>query len=215
MRLRNVKNKEEILKNTTYLITNPEEYKSIWNKLFGNNHKLYIEVGMGKGDFIIENAKRYPDINFIGIEKYDSVIARAIEKANLEELPNLKLVRMDANHIDEAFSKEVDLIYLNFSDPWPKKRHAKKRLTSEIFLSKYANIFTGDNKIIMKTDNTGLFEYSLESLSQYGYIIEKVSLDLHNSDIENNIETEYEKKFSSKGNNIYYLEVKKIVNKDK
>ena len=215
MRLRNVKNKEEILKNTTYLITNPEEYKSIWNKLFGNNHKLYIEVGMGKGDFIIENAKRYPDINFIGIEKYDSVIARAIEKANLEELPNLKLVRMDANHIDEAFSKEVDLIYLNFSDPWPKKRHAKKRLTSEIFLSKYANIFTGDNKIMMKTDNTGLFEYSLESLSQYGYIIEKVSLDLHNSDIENNIETEYEKKFSSKGNNIYYLEVKKIVNKDK
>lgn len=215
MRLRNVKNKEEILKNTTYLITNPEEYKSIWNKLFGNNHKLYIEVGMGKGDFIIENAKRYPDINFIGIEKYDSVIARAIEKANLEELPNLKLVRMDANHIDEAFSKEVDLIYLNFSDPWPKKRHAKKRLTSEIFLAKYANIFTGDNKIIMKTDNTGLFEYSLESLSQYGYIIEKVSLDLHNSDIENNIETEYEKKFSSKGNNIYYLEVKKIVNKDK
>ena len=215
MRLRNVKNKEEILKNTTYLITNPEEYKSIWNKLFGNNHKLYIEVGMGKGDFIIENAKRYPDINFIGIEKYDSVIARAIEKANLEELPNLKLVRMDANHIDEAFSKEVDLIYLNFSDPWPKKRHAKKRLTSEIFLAKYANIFTGDNKIMMKTDNTGLFEYSLESLSQYGYIIEKVSLDLHNSDIENNIETEYEKKFSSKGNNIYYLEVKKIVNKDK
>ena len=215
MRLRNVKNKEEILKNTTYLITNPEEYKSIWNKLFGNNHKLYIEVGMGKGDFIIENAKRYPDINFIGIEKYDSVIARAIEKANLEELPNLKLVRMDANHIDEAFSKEVHLIYLNFSDPWPKKRHAKKRLTSEIFLAKYANIFTGDNKIIMKTDNTGLFEYSLESLSQYGYIIEKVSLDLHNSDIENNIETEYEKKFSSKGNNIYYLEVKKIVNKDK
>ena len=215
MRLRNVKNKEEILKNTTYLITNPEEYKSIWNKLFGNNHKLYIEVGMGKGDFIIENAKRYPDINFIGIEKYDSVIARAIEKANQEELPNLKLVRMDANHIDEVFSKEVDLIYLNFSDPWPKKRHAKKRLTSEIFLAKYANIFTGDNKIIMKTDNTGLFEYSLESLSQYGYIIEKVSLDLHNSDIENNIETEYEKKFSSKGNNIYYLEVKKIVNKDK
>ncbi len=215
MRLRNVKNKEEILKNTTYLITNPEEYKSIWNKLFGNNHKLYIEVGMGKGDFIIENAKRYPNINFIGIEKYDSVIARAIEKANLEELPNLKLVRMDANHIDEVFSKEVDLIYLNFSDPWPKKRHAKKRLTSEIFLAKYANIFTGDNKIIMKTDNTGLFEYSLESLSQYGYIIEKVSLDLHNSDIENNIETEYEKKFSSKGNNIYYLEVKKIVNKDK
>ena len=215
MRLRNVKNKEEILKNTTYLITNPEEYKSNWNKVFNNNNKLYIEVGMGKGDFIIENAKRYPDINFIGIEKYDSVIARAIEKANLEELPNLKLVRMDANKIDEAFNKEVDLIYLNFSDPWPKKRHAKKRLTSEVFLKKYDSIFKNDKTIIIKTDNMGLFEYSLESLSQYGYTIEKISLDLHNSDIENNIETEYERKFSLKGNNIYYLKVKMIVNKDK
>lgn len=215
LRLRNVKNKEEILKNTTYLITNPEEYKSKWNKVFNNNNKLYIEVGMGKGDFIIENAKRYPDINFIGIEKYDSVIARAIEKANLEELPNLKLIRMDANKIEEAFDKEVDIIYLNFSDPWPKKRHTKKRLTSEVFLNKYDKVFKGDNKIIMKTDNMGLFEYSLESLSQYGYTIEKVYLDLHNSDIENNIETEYEKKFSSKGNNIYYLEVKKIVNIEK
>jgi tRNA (guanine-N7-)-methyltransferase len=217
MRLRNVKNKEEILKKTTYLITEPKEYKSKWNSVFNNNNnnKIYIEVGMGKGDFIIENAKRYPDINFIGIEKYDSVIARAIEKSNQEELPNLKLVRMDANVIDEVFDKEVDVLYLNFSDPWPKKRHAKKRLTSEVFLNKYEKIFTGDNIIIMKTDNMGLFEYSLESLSNYGYIFEKVSLDLHNSDIENNIETEYEKKFSSKGNNIYYLRVKKIVNKEK
>ncbi len=215
LRLRNVKNKDEILKNTTYLITDPKEYKSKWNDVFNNHNKIYIEVGMGKGDFIIENAKRYPNINFIGIEKYDSVIARAIEKANLEELPNLKLVRMDANFIEEAFYKEVDLIYLNFSDPWPKKRHAKKRLTSEVFLNKYDTIFKSEPYIIMKTDNMQLFEYSLESFSKYGYTIEKVSLDLHNSDIENNIETEYEKKFSSKGNNIYFLEVKKIVNKSK
>jgi len=215
LRLRNVKNKEEILKNTTYLITDPVEYKSKWSSVFNNDNKIYIEVGMGKGDFIIENAKRYPNINFIGIEKYDSVIARAIEKANLEELPNLKLVRMDANFIDDAFSNEIDLLYLNFSDPWPKKRHAKKRLTSEVFLKKYDSIFKNNPHIVMKTDNMHLFEYSLESFSKYEYIIEKVSLDLHNSDIENNIETEYEKKFSSKGNNIYFLEVKKIVNKSK
>ncbi len=215
LRLRNVKNKEEILENTTYLEKEPESNIGKWKDVFGNKNDIHIEIGMGKGDFIIEMALTHPDINFIGIEKYSSVLARAIEKLYDKEIPNLRLIRMDANYIEKVFDKEVDTIYLNFSDPWPKKRHAKKRLTSEIFLAKYANIFTGDNKIIMKTDNTGLFEYSLESLSQYGYIIEKVSLDLHNSDIENNIETEYEKKFSSKGNNIYYLEVKKIVNKDK
>ena len=215
MRLRNVKNKEEILKNTTYLVLNPEDYKSKWNKLFNNSNPIYIEIGMGKGDFIIENATRYQDINFIGIEKYDSVIARAIEKLNDKELPNLKLVRMDARLIEEVFDHEIDLIYLNFSDPWPKKRHAKKRLTSEVFLDKYKSIFKGDNSIIMKTDNMNLFEYSLESFSQNGYIIEKISLDLHNSDIENNIETEYEKKFSSKGFNIYYVAVKKVVNNSK
>ena len=215
MRLRNVKNKEEILKNTTYLVLNPEEYKSKWGKLFDNNNPIYIEIGMGKGNFIIENAMTYPDINFIGIEKYDSVMARAVEKLYDKELPNLKLIRMDANKIEEVFDHEIDLIYLNFSDPWPKKRHAKKRLTSEVFLNKYKNIFKNDNKIIMKTDNTNLFEYSLESFSQNGFIIEKVSLDLHNSDIENNIETEYEKKFKSKGYNICYVAVKKIVNNSK
>jgi tRNA (guanine-N7-)-methyltransferase len=215
MRLRNVKNKEEILKNTTYLVNNPEEYKSKWSNLFNNSNPIHIEIGMGKGDFIIENAINYPDINFIGIEKYDSVIARAIEKLNDKELPNLRLIRMDATKIEDVFSNEIDLIYLNFSDPWPKKRHAKKRLTSNIFLDKYKSIFKNDNIIIMKTDNMNLFEYSLESFSQNGYIIEKISLDLHNSDIENNIETEYEKKFASKGCNIYYVAVKKVVNNSK
>ena len=211
LRLRNVKNKEEILKNTTYLEIEPNLNKSKWNKVFGNNNPVHIEIGMGKGDFIIENALRYPNINFIGIEKYDSVIARAIEKLNDKELPNLRLIRMDARLIDEVFDKEIDVLYLNFSDPWPKKRHAKKRLTSDIFLDKYKNIFKKDNIIIMKTDNQNLFEYSLESLSRNGFILEKVSLDLHSSDIENNIETEYEKRFVAKGNNIYYVYAKRLV----
>jgi tRNA (guanine-N7-)-methyltransferase len=166
---------------------------------------------MGKGDFIIENALRYPNINFIGIEKYSSVLARAIEKLHDKELPNLRLIRMDANFIEDVFDKEIDTIYLNFSDPWPKKRTAKRRLTSDVFLDKYKNLFKKDHNIIMKTDNMNLFEYSLESFSRNGYILEKVSLDLHSSDIENNIETEYEKKFVAKGNKIYYVNAKKLV----
>ncbi len=211
MRLRNVKNKEEILNSTTYLEKEPESNKGKWKEVFNNSNDIHIEIGMGKGDFIIENALTYPNINFIGIEKYDSVIARAIEKLNDKELPNLRLIRMDANKIDEVFDKEISEIYLNFSDPWPKKRHAKKRLTSEVFLEKYKKLFKGDISITMKTDNMHLFEYSLESLSKNGFILEKVSLDLHNSDIENNIETEYEKKFVAKGNNIYYLKAKMVV----
>ena len=211
MRLRNVKNKEEILNNTTYLEIDPNSNKGKWETIFNNNNPIHIEIGMGKGDFIIENAIRYPNINFIGIEKYSSVLARAIEKLNDKELPNLRLIRMDANFIEDVFSKEIDVIYLNFSDPWPKKRTAKRRLTSDIFLEKYKTIFKKDHIIIMKTDNMHLFEYSLESLSRNGYVLEKVSLDLHNSDIENNIETEYERKFVLKGNNIYYVYAKKLV----
>ena len=211
MRLRNVKNKEEILNNTTYLEIDPNSNKGKWETIFNNNNPIHIEIGMGKGDFIIESAIRYPNINFIGIEKYSSVLARAIEKLNDKELPNLRLIRMDANFIEDVFSKEIDVIYLNFSDPWPKKRTAKRRLTSDIFLEKYKTIFKKDHIIIMKTDNMHLFEYSLESLSRNGYVLEKVSLDLHNSDIENNIETEYERKFVLKGNNIYYVYAKKLV----
>ena len=211
MRLRNVKNKDEILNSTDYLEITPNENKSKWNKVFGNNNPIHIEIGMGKGDFIIENAIRYPNINFIGIEKYSSVLARAVEKLYDKELPNLRLIRMDANFIEDVFDKEIDTIYLNFSDPWPKKRTAKRRLSSDMFLNKYKNLFKKDHNIIMKTDNMNLFEYSLESFSRNGYVLEKVSLDLHSSDIENNIETEYEKKFVSKGNKIYYVNAKKLV----
>lgn len=208
MRLRNVKNKEEIISKCKILISNPNKLKGNWNKEFGNNNPLYIEIGMGKGDFIIENAKRYPNINFIGIEKYDSVIVRAIEKLP-EDINNLRFVRMDARNIQDIFSKEVDRIYLNFSDPWPKDRHARRRLTSPEFLSRYEALFKNNRVIYQKTDNRQLFEFSIKSLVDNGYKIEDISLDLHNSNYENIIMSEYEKKFVKNNNTIYYLVAKK------
>lgn len=208
MRLRNVKNKEEILNSSNKLIKEPTKYKGSWQKLFKNDNPIHIEIGMGKGDFIIENAIKHPNINFIGIEKFDSVMARAIEKVP-NDLNNLYLIRMDALIIDEVFSKEIDVIYLNFSDPWPKNRHTSRRLSSRIFLEKYDNIFKKDKVIIQKTDNINLFEYSVVSLSTYGYKIEEIYLDLHNHEDLDNIETEYEKKFSKKGIKILYLKARK------
>ena len=210
MRLKNVKGANEIIIKGKYYVDDPFSYIGSWKKVFGNNNPIYIEIGMGKGDFIIENAKRYPNINFIGIEKYDSVIVRAIQKSNELELNNLKIVRMDAKNLDQIFDREIDLIYLNFSDPWPKERHAKRRLTSPNFLAIYDKVFKNDNKIIMKTDNIDLFNYSVDSLSNYGYkIIELTNnLDCLNED---NIMTEYEKKFFNKGIKINKLvAVKKI-----
>ena len=198
MRLKNVKGANDIIVKGIYYIDNPSIYKGKWNKLFNNNNPIYIELGMGKGDFIINNAIKYPNINFIGIEKYDSVIVRAIQKSNELELNNLKLIRLDVINIDTIFDKEIDKIYLNFSDPWPKERHAKRRLTSNIFLDKYSKIFKNNYIIEMKTDNIDLFNYSVESLKNYGYVIEYITNDLHSENIDN-IETEYEHKFSSKG----------------
>lgn len=202
MRLRNVKNKEEILNKSKIFITNPEEYIGKWNKVFNNDNEIHIEIGMGKGSFIIEMARRYPNINFIGIEKYDSVIVRALEK--IDYLDNLRIVRMDASLINYSFYNEVSRIYLNFSDPWPKKRHALRRLTSPVFLEKYDSIFSGDSVIYQKTDNRSLFEYSLISLSEYGYVLKELSLDLYKlEDLSFNVPTEYEIKFNSKGQPIY------------
>ena len=209
MRLKNVKGANDIIIKGLYYIDNPSIYKGKWNKLFNNNNPIYIELGMGKGDFIINNALKYPNINFIGIEKYDSVIVRAIQKSNELELNNLKLIRLDVINIDNIFDKEIDKIYLNFSDPWPKERHAKRRLTSNIFLDKYSKIFKDDYIIEMKTDNIDLFNYSVESLKDYGYNIEYITNDLHNENIDN-IETEYEHKFSSKGIKINKFIAKKV-----
>ena len=209
MRQRNVKNKKEIINSSKYIISNPKEYQGKWKKLFNNDNPIYIEIGMGKGDFILENALRYPNINFIGIEKYDSIMALAIKKIEKFDLANLKLIRMDALSINEVFQNEIDIIYLNFSDPWPKERHAKRRLTSNQFLEKYNNLFKKEKVIEMKTDNRSLFEFSLISFNNNGYLIEDISLDLHHSNHENNIMTEYEKKFSQENNCIYYVKVVK------
>ena len=209
MRLKNVKGADKVIEASNFVILNPNDYKGKWNKVFGNNNPIHIEIGMGKGDFIIGMAKLYPNINFIGIEMYDSVIVKAVKKLEDERINNVKLIRMDARLIEDVFYKEIDLIYLNFSDPWPKNRCAKRRLTHERFLNRYENIFKNKKIIYMKTDNIDLFAFSIESLSDFGYKLKNVSLDLHNSDFENNVMTEYEKKFSSKGVKINRLEAYK------
>lgn len=205
MRLKKVKNAKEKIEESQYIVLNPKEYRGKWSTLFDNQNPIHIEIGMGKGKFIIENAKRYPDINFIGIEKFDSVIVRAVEKLEDEELPNIKLIRMDALEITDVFDYEIDTIYLNFSDPWPKKRHTNRRLSSPIFLAKYDTLFSSMKTIIMKTDNRGLFEYSIMSIANYGYQLEEISLDLYQDDVKDNIPTEYEDRFANKGFQIYKL----------
>ena len=208
MRLRNVKNAREILENSKYFIKDYKNYKGNFNKIFNNDNEIRIEIGMGKGTFITTLAKENPDINFIGIEKYESVLVRGIQKANEMDLPNLRMICCDAKELNEVFEHEINTIYLNFSDPWPKKRHSDRRLTSHIFLKVYDDIFKDKKTIIQKTDNINLFAYSISSLSTYGYTLNKVSLDLHNEDIKN-IKTEYEDKFSSQGYKINYLEATK------
>ena len=206
MRLKNIKGAKEYIEKSPYIIDNPEKYRGKYNTLFDNNNELHLEIGMGKGNFIIEMAKKYPKINFIGIEMFDSVILRAVQKLENENLPNLKLIRYDATNIEKIFDKEINTLYLNFSDPWPKNRHEHRRLTSKRFLERYDKIFKGENHIIQKTDNRKLFEFSLISYVDYGYKINNLSLNLHEDKIDN-VETEYEKKFSSLGMPIYMIEI--------
>ncbi len=206
MRLKNVKNAKDIINSGKYYLSDIKNYKGNWNNYFNNNNPIYIEIGMGKGKFIIENAIKYPNINFIGIEKFDSVIARAIQKSNEYELDNLVLIRMDAIDVDSIFDHEIDKIYLNFSDPWPKARHEKRRLTSRNFLEKYDNIFKKDKLIEMKSDNIDLFDFSISSLEEYGY---KIIYKTNNLSDEDNILTEYEEKFRNKNIKINKLIAKK------
>lgn len=209
MRLKNVKNASNIINESKYVIKDFKNNKGKWDKEFKNNNPIKIEIGMGKGDFIIGMAIQNPDINYIGIEMFDSVMARAVQKLDDKYIPNLRLIRMDANYINEAFEKEIDAIYLNFSDPWPKKRHAKRRLTSYEFLCKYDDVFKEKKVIIQKTDNINLFAFSIEALSLYGYTLKNVTLDLYDNMIEGNVATEYEKKFNDKGVKICRLEAYK------
>ena len=205
MRLRNIKGAHDIIGKSSYLISDFEKYKGNFKEIFKNDNKIEIEIGMGKGDFIIEKARRNPDINFIGIEKYATVLVSAMKKLENETLPNLRIINMDASSITDVLEKEISKNYLNFSDPWPKKKHSDRRLTSSIFLNKYSNIFEGNYVIEMKTDNRKLFEYSLVSLSENNYILKEVSLDLYQSDLVDNVQTEYERKFVSLGMPIYKL----------
>lgn len=182
--------------------------KGHWHELFDNDNPIHIEIGMGKGQFIMELARRNPDINYIGIEKYSSVLVRALEKRELEpEMTNLYFIRMDAEYITDVFdTNEVDRIYLNFSDPWPKDRHAKRRLTSTHFLGLYDQLLAPEGRVIFKTDNRGLFDFSLEQVPEAGWILENYTYDLHNSEYnKGNIMTEYETKFSAMGTPINRL----------
>lgn len=204
MRIRNLANASEIVSNSKYLIESPEVYRDKWQSVFKNSNPICLEVGTGKGNFIIDMAIKNPDVNFVGLEKYTSVIARALQKCEDLKLDNLVFINGDALNLDKWFNKEIDTIYLNFSDPWPKMRHAKRRLTSEIFLSLYDKVFKDTCKIVQKTDNSILFESSIISLSNYGYKIEDISLDLWSTD-KIYSETEYEHKFRLQGDKIYYL----------
>lgn len=211
MRLKNVPGAREKIENCKYFLSNPIDYKGKYCELFQNNNPIHIEIGMGKGNFIISMAKKYPEINFIGIEKYDSVLVRACEKLENEQLDNLYLISIDANNILDVFDKEISVIYLNFSDPWPKKRHSNRRLSSKVFLDRYELISNKKPHIIMKTDNRQLFEYSLITLTQNNYFFIDISLNLHADEekLIDNVMTEYEQKFCERNQIIYKLDAEK------
>ncbi len=201
MRLRNVKGAREAMIESEYTVNNPEELKGRWREHFGNSNPIHLEIGTGKGRFLTTLATNNPDINYIGIEKYSSVLIRALEKQEELKLPNLIFIRMDAENVTDIFDKEeVDLIYLNFSDPWPKDRHAKRRLTSRQFLGRYNDFLKKDGTVEFKTDNRDLFDFSVEETKEAGWNMKAITYDLHNSDMnEGNIMTEYEIRFSSEG----------------
>lgn len=205
MRLKNVKGASQRIASSKIIVQNPSEFKGKYKELFDNNHPIHIEIGSGKGDFIIGMALKNPDINYIGIEKYDSVIVKILDK--VDSIDNLKLIRMDAVNITDVFDHEIEKIYLNFSDPWPKNRHEHRRLTSHNFLEKYDSIFKDTKTIIQKTDNRKFFEYSIMTYVEYDYKIEKLSLNLYQDDLTDNVASEYEKKFVAKNVNIYKIEV--------
>ncbi|MCS4488182.1 tRNA (guanosine(46)-N7)-methyltransferase TrmB [Streptococcus sciuri] len=209
MRVRRRKGAEEHLANyPQFVVSHPEGAKGHWCEIFGNNNPIHIEVGSGKGAFITGMAQQNPNVNYIGIDLQPSVLSYALDKVIASKCSNVKLLLVDGSSLTDYFADgEVDLMYLNFSDPWPKKRHEKRRLTYKSFLKTYQQILPDNGEIHFKTDNRGLFEYSLASMSQYGMTIKQVWLDLHASAFEGNVMTEYEEKFSNKGQVIYRVEV--------
>lgn len=210
MRLRNIRGAQEIIESCSWVIQEPQKQKGCWSQVFGSGNPIHIEVGMGKGRFLMDMAKAHPEIDYVGIEMYDSVLLRAVQKAeSLEDVPeNFRFIRMDARELPDVFDRgEVEKIYLNFSDPWPKDRHAKRRLTSRQFLQRYKRFLLPGQQVEFKTDNKVLFEFSLEEIKESGWILDGCTFDLHHDEEMNkgNIMTEYEEKFSSMGNPIYKL----------
>lgn len=213
MRLRNVQGAKEAIDKNEFVVKDPMRQKGQWRELFGADAPIHIEVGMGKGKFLMALAQQNPDINYIGIEKFSSVLIRALEKQNELKLPNLYFLREDAAGLTEFFGKfEVDRIYLNFSDPWPKDRHAKRRLTSKEFFARYHQILKPEGEVQFKTDNRMLFDFSLEQIEEALWETSYITYDLHHSEYaEGNVMTEYEEKFSKKGNPICKLVAKRSV----
>lgn len=209
MRMRRKKNQDIRLQNChNIMVLEPGEYKGRWNEYFKNNNEIHIEIGCGRGRFIVATAKKYPDINFIAIEKDESALLSAMEQAKAQEIKNLVFISFFAQELVDVFeNEEISRIYLNFSDPWPRKKQAGRRLTHKNFLEVYAQILKNDGYIHFKTDNQGLFEFSLEEFSANAWKMRNISLDLHASAIENNVTTEYEEKFSTLGFRIYRVEL--------
>ena len=206
MRLRNITGARELIGNSEFVVHNPEGQKGNWHGIFGNNNPIHIEIGMGKGRFIMDMAKAHADINYLGIEKYSSVLLRAVQKMEQDPLANVRFIRMDAESVGDVFGKEeIGRIYLNFSDPWPKDRHAKRRLPSREFLARYDKILQKDGHLEFKTDNEDLFRFAMEELEPAGWRAKKVTFDLHHDAemMEGIIMTEYEERFSAMGNAIY------------
>ena len=208
MRLRNVPGARDVMAANEYVFTEPEGMAGTWSQVFGNSNPIHIEIGMGKGRFITTLASMNPDINYVGIEKYSSVLLRAVEKQDELNLPNLRFIRMDAENITSVFGKEeVDRIDLSVSDPWPKDRHAKRRLTSRQFFARYDEILKSTGRVEFKTDNRPLFDFSVEEVNEAGWKLSVCTYDLHNDEklMEGNVMTEYEERFSSQGNPICKL----------
>ena len=204
-----VRDANKIINDSKYVVKNPSQYKNKWSTIFNNKNSISLELGMGRGEFIIEMAKKYPKVNFIGLELNESQTATAVQKIGSQKLDNLRLICADANEIINIFGKEIDTIYLTFSEPWPKPIDEKKRFTHEGYLRMYDRIFKKNKHIILKTDNKGLFQYSLETLSQYWYTFNRVSLDLHNDENPiSNIMTDWEKKCVQDNKPIYYVDAR-------
>lgn len=214
MRLRNITGADTYIENSEYVVQDEASKKGCWHEVFGRKAPLHIEVGMGKGQFLMQLALQNPDINYVGIEMYSSVLLRAVQKMEENPMDNLRFIRMDAREIEDVFDKgEVDKIYLNFSDPWPKDRHAKRRLPSRQFLARFDQIMKKEGNLEFKTDNKDLFDFAVEEVEPAGWKVDAITYDLHHDETMNqgNIMTEYEEKFSSKGNPIY----KYIISRDK